>query len=79
MECYDILVRNVVKGRMHLRLECRELLNVCRRVLFVGICVGRVCFLQLICDVAHLLDGIRDAEPDVRVVALLIMDELNAA
>ena len=79
MERHDVLVRNLVESGVHLCFQCRELFDVGGSILFISVCVGRIGFLQLIGNVAHLCDSIGDAQPDVRVVALVVVDQLDAA
>ena len=79
MERNDILVWNIVERRVHFCFECRELFDVCCSILLISICVCRIGFLQLIGNIAHLHNSLRNAQPDMRVISLFVVDEFDSA
>ena len=79
MEGDNILVGHIVECCVHLIFERREFFDIGSGVflVFVGMCgIG---FLQLIGNVAHLSNFVGHAEPDMGVIALIIVNEFNAA
>ena len=79
MERHDLLMRHVVEGRVHLRLERCELLDVRLGIRRIGVGMRGICLLKLLCDVLHLLDISGDAEPDVRILFPFFLQQRDAA
>ena len=78
MEGHDVFVRHGVEFGVHLGLERFELLDVGGSVLFVGVGVLGIGRLELLGDVLHLQDGVGDAEPDMRILFIVIFQKLDA-
>ena len=78
VEGHDVLVRHRVERCVHLGLERFEFLDVGCGVFLVGVRVLGVGRLELFGDVFHLRDGVGDAEPDVRVLLVAVLEKVDA-
>ena len=77
MEGHDVFMGQVVESGVHFLFQGFQFLDVGRGVLLIRVGVLGVGGGQLVGDVFHLSDGVGDAEPDVRVLFVAVLEERN--